>query len=122
MILHSMVARLLLFLLATFAFAGCRSKDGELMISNVGGEEIIAISKARDQGSVTQLHIRVEGELQGAAQLILLKEGQPHHVETLTGTVNVRWQGDWYDDRARLNYIPGPSVSGSLRVRYRFVD
>jgi len=117
-----MVRRIVLLLLVTVAFAGCRSKDSELMISNAGGEEIIAISKARDQGSVRQLRLRVEGQIQGAAQLILLKDGQPHHVETLTGTVDVRWRGDWRDDRARLHYMPGPSVGGSLRVRYRFVD
>lgn len=102
--------------------SGCRSKDAEIYLSNVSAEEIISVSKPRDLGAVTHLRLRVDGKIEGAAQLILLQEGKPYHVENLSGTVDAKWSGDWYDDRARLHYVPGPNTSGTLRLRYRFFD
>lgn len=102
--------------------AGCRSKDTEIFVSNVSAEEIISLTKARDQGPVSRFLLKVDGKIEGAAQLLILKDGKPHHVETLTGTVDARWSSDWTEDRVRLHYLPGPQVSGALRIRYRFVD
>lgn len=104
------------------ALAGCRPYEGEVFISDVAAEEIVALNKPRDLTSVSELRIRIEGELAGAAQLLILKEGRPHHVERLTGPVDVRWSDAWTEARVRLHYLPGPNVSGTLRIRYRFVE
>jgi hypothetical protein len=102
--------------------AACRPYESEVFVSNVGAEEIIALNKPRDLAAVTGLRIRIEGEIAGAAQLLILKDGKPHHVERLSGPVDIRWRDDWNEDRVRLHYLPGPKVSGTLRIRYRFVD
>ncbi len=109
-------------LAAAFFLAGCRSRDTEVFFSNVSAEEIVTVGKPRDLATVRSLRLRIDGRLEGAAQLRLVRDGQPLWVETLSGTVNVDWRGNWTDDRARLHYVPGPGVSGSLRLRYRFDD
>lgn len=92
------------------------------MLANVAAEEILSLGKPADLGTITGLRLRVDGQIEGGAQLTVMLDGRPHHVETLTGTVNVDWSGNWSQDRVRLHYLPGPGVSGSLRVRYRFLD
>ncbi len=111
-------------MLATCAgvIGGCRSPDPEIFVSNTAAEEIISLSKTRDQGAISRLRLHIEGELEGAAQLLVLKDGKPHHAETLSGTIDIEWTAPWSDDRVRLHYLPGANVSGSVRIRYRFID
>ncbi len=102
--------------------AACRPYESEVFVSNVAAEEIVALNKPRDLAAVSGLRLRIEGELSGAAQLLILKDGKPHHVERLSGPVDISWRDDWNEDRVRLHYLPGPNVSGTLRIRYRFVE
>lgn len=101
---------------------GCSNRDPAVSISNVGEPERISIGKFGDQGPVRKLRLQVEGQLNGTAQLTVLMEGQPYHVFNVSDRVDVSWTDDWPHDRARLAYTPGTVTSGTLRVRYRFVD
>ncbi len=113
----------LLLLLIVLLLAGCRPQGDAIMISDVGKEEFLSFGKRTGQQGVKELHLHLEGQLDGSAQLVLLREGRPHHVENLTeGTVDLRWRGDWTPDRVRLHYLPVGAASGTLRVSYRFVD
>lgn len=109
-----------LFLL--LMLAGCRPTEHHMVISSVDSEELLSIGKTSGQGPVRELRIRVEGELEGAAQLVLIEDGVPRHLETLSGPVNLAWRGDWKSDRARLHYIPGLVTGGRLEIFFRFEE
>lgn len=117
-------ARLLTSLgfLLLLALAGCRKADPTISVTDTGQAERLSIGKIAGQGSIKELRLRIEGQLNGTAQLVVIMEGQPFHVFTLSDSVDLTWEDRWPHDRARLAYSPGTATGGSLRIKYRFVD
>ena len=120
--MRSLLFPFLLLAMCVGLVAGCRSQDPEIFVSNSAAEEIISLSKARDQGVVSRLHLHIEGKLEGSARLLVMREGRPFHSETLSGTIDIKWTAPWSDDRVRLHYLPAANTSGSVRIRYRFSE
>ncbi|GAB1488166.1 hypothetical protein MASR2M8_06110 [Opitutaceae bacterium] len=125
MVRHLSLIPLLKFLSLTAALlllAGCREPDPHIMVTDVTQAERLSIGKIAGTGTVKQLRLHIEGQLNGSAQLTVLMEGQPYHVFNLSDAVDLTWSDKWPHDRARLAYTPGMVTSGSLRIKYRFVD
>jgi len=112
----------LLIAAAAVLLAGCRRGDPVITITDISREERLSIGKLAGQGPVKRLRLRIEGRIDGTAQLVLFEENRPRHVMDLTGDVDVRWNEPWTEDRARLVYTPGTVTGGALRVQYRFVE
>jgi hypothetical protein len=111
-----------LSLLLLALLTGCRDADPIISVTDTGQAERLSIGKTAGQGPVKQLRLQVEGQLNGTAQLVVIMEGQPFHVFTLSDSIDLSWKDRWPHDRARLAYNPGTATGGSLRIRYRFVD
>ena len=111
-----------LSLLLLALLTGCRDADPIISVTDTGQAERLSIGKTAGQGPVKQLRLQVEGQLNGTAQLVVIMEGQPFHVFTLSDSIDLTWKDRWPHDRARLAYNPGTATGGSLRIRYRFVD
>ena len=111
-----------LSLLLLALLTGCRDADPIISVTDTGHAERLSIGKTAGQGPVKQLRLQVEGQLNGTAQLVVIMEGQPFHVFTLSDSIDLTWKDRWPHDRASLAYNPGTATGGSLRIRYRFVD
>ena len=111
-----------LSLLLLALLTGCRDADPIISVTDTGQAERLSIGKTAGQGPVKQLRLQVEGQLNGTAQFVVIMEGQPFHVFTLSDSIDLTWKDRWPHDRARLAYNPGTATGGSLRIRYRFVD
>ncbi len=107
---------------AVLLLAGCRQPDPIISVTDAGQAERLSIGKVAGTGTVTELRLKIEGQLNGSAQLVVLMEGQPYHVFNLADTIDLTWTDKWPHDRARLVYTPGTATGGSVRVKYRFVD
>jgi hypothetical protein len=111
-----------LSLLLMALLTGCREADPIISVTDTGQAERLSIGKTAGQGPIKELRLEVEGQLNGTAQLVVIMEGQPFHVFTLTDSIDLTWKERWPHDRARLAYNPGTATGGSLRVKYRFID
>ncbi len=60
------------------------------------------------------------GQIDGAAEITLLLNGQPYKTERVNGNVRFTWRVDWHATEAVIRYAPLTAKGGSLQLRYHF--
>ena len=99
--------------------ASCSEFDQEISIISTDKEQQIALRNSNG-GNVHALKIEVTGYIDGEASMFLLLNQEPYETRNLGGDIDVRWQGDWYENEAVLVYTPLNVSEGELMIRYSF--
>ncbi len=109
-----------LVILAIVFICGCAPGRQEQVISDVARPCVIMLEKRAGQGNVYSVSIRVEGHIEGIAELSLNENGRSYRSERLSGKVDLNLNGDWYTNSAELKYRPVSVRKGVLRITYDF--
>ena len=110
--------RLLTCLIAATLATGCGNRTHD--VPDVTKPVTIILKKDPGQGPIHSLSVIGSGKIAGNAEIILILNGGPYKTESLTGSVNFRWGGDWYSDQAEIRYTPTSVTSGNLKLKYKF--
>ncbi len=113
--------RALIILMIAF-ICGCAPARQAQVISDAARPCVLMLEKRAGQGNVYSVSIRLEGHLEGVAEISLNSNGKPYRNERLSGNVKFSLDGDWYTDSAELKYRPISVKRGFLRVTYDFKD
>ncbi len=73
--------------------------------------------------SVTNLWIRVSGEIDGSAEIELLFPSPTTNrtkPQQLSGPFHFIWKGDWYTPRAEIRYTPAGTTKGQVNIDSQF--
>ena len=114
--------KLILCLALAALVSGCGIGSHTHNVANVTKSETIILNKNPRQGLIHSLSITGHGKISGNAEIVLILNGGPYKIETLSGSVDFRWGGDWYSDQAEIRYTPTSVTGGSLRLKYKFND
>lgn len=114
--------RAIVFLsLISFLF-GCGSSNRIYEIKNVTKNETINLKKGPNKGNIHALSISGSGNIDGTAEISLILNEKPYKHETISGSFNFKWSGDWYSNEAKVQYSPHAVSKGTITIRYKFHD
>ena len=99
---------------------GCGSRMHE--VPDVTKPNTIVLTKKPSQGFIHSFSASGSGEINGTAEISLILNGGPYKTETLSGSVAFQWGGDWYSDKAEIQYNPSSVTGGNLRLKCKFND
>ncbi len=91
-----------------------------VMVKEVRQPETLIITHPASNVHIHSLTVRGAGEIDGQASITLMLNGQPYKTESLGGTVDFQWHGDWYEQTAEIRYDPVNARSGEVLLHYRF--
>ena len=90
-------------------------------VPDVTRQSELVLHPRAHQNSIYGISIRVSGQIEGNAQLVILDGGgKQYRVFELSGDVDVDFTGDWYSDEVALAYKPIQVRGGILKLRYSF--
>jgi hypothetical protein len=111
--------KLITFFAVAVLVSGCSGKRTH-DIADVRKAETITLKKASGQKTIHALSVTGSGEIDGNAEIALILNGGPYKTESLSGSVDFQWGGDWYSDQAEIRYAPASVTGGTLRLEYEF--
>ena len=119
---NEMMKIILTVLIIGVLAASCGSRTYE--VSDLTKPNTIVLRKKPCQEATTihSISVRRSGKINGTAKINLILNGVPYKTEILSGSVIFQWDGDWYYDKAEIQYIPESVTGGNLKLRYEFYD
>jgi hypothetical protein len=100
----------------------CANYDQRLIMKDLERTQIINLHKKSGQGNICSMGIRVSGQIDGKARIVLMLNKTPFKTTDIDGKTSFTWGGDWYADSMELRYEPLEVRSGELTIEYYFVD
>jgi hypothetical protein len=91
-----------------------------LRIPDAGKPVELTLRSKHTGKSVYALHVEGRGQIDGAADISLVLNGQPYKTVRLKGPVRFSWREDWYAPEAVVRYTPLTATGGSIGLSYRF--
>jgi hypothetical protein len=99
----------------------CTKYDQQIEITDLTKPQTIVLHKKPQQKDIVSMSLRINGKIDGEAQLSLMLNGNPYKTETIKGKINIKWGGDWYADSMQLRYEPHQTVKdGKIKIEYVF--
>jgi hypothetical protein len=91
----------------------------ETVIPDVTKPTQLTLSPRPNQKGIVQgLTLRIQGNLDGAAQILVSQELRP--TNNVSGSFKIEYGGDYYDSNCIINFIPASVKGGNVTVQYRF--
>lgn len=114
--------RAIVFLSLISLLFGCGSSNRIYEVIDVTKNETINLKKAPNKGNIHKLSISGSGNIDGKVEISLILNGKPYKSETISGSFDFKWNGDWYSDEAKVQYSPHAVSKGTIIIRYKFQD
>jgi len=92
-------------------------------VKDVSKKEKIVLHKMKVQEHVHAFFVQIRGHINGIAKIKFynsLGKGVLYRYKTISGDVNIRWEGDWYTDIIEIEYEPIDVKEGELSLEYSF--
>ena len=93
-------------------------------IEDIGKKSTILLHKRESQGDIYSFFVYITGNIDGKARLTLDYQdssNNPQRSEDVSGEVAIKWGGDWYADKLKIEYEPLSDITnGSLSLEYDF--
>ena len=93
-------------------------------IEDVSKKSTILLHKMEVQENVYGFFVHIRGKINGKAKITLEyldSDRNPYRSEDISGDVDIKWGGDWYADKLKIEYEPLSDIgSGSLSLEYDF--
>lgn len=119
--------RILLTTFALFALIGCAK---ELTIANAGAPAELEL---KAEGKVHAIEITITGDLDGEGEITVIEAtgksekpfrtvrvGKSPKASAPIAIEPLQIEGDFYDEKEKLQYRPVTATTGRLKVAYRF--
>ena len=105
----------------TLLVVSCTKYDQQIEITDLNKPQTIVLQKKPHQKDIVSMSLRVNGKIDGEAQLSLMLNGNPYKTEMIKGKINIKWGGDWYADSMELIYEPHQTIKdGRIKIEYVF--
>ena len=95
-------------------------RDRRCTLDDVTQPTTLILKKKPWKGHVHALAITAEGKIDGTATIAWMSENRAYKKETVSNEFNFIWRTDWYEDQARIRWMPSSVSNGYLKIRYNF--
>jgi hypothetical protein len=112
-----------LFMAFVFIYAcECHCFRFEHPLTDVTQKQIFVLKKPKPRKEIRKLQVRVRGEIDGTAKLMLLLKRDVYDSIELEGTFDLEMTNEWKLDTARFIYDPVNVTNGTVSLIYEFLE